>query len=368
MQKRVLFTASTFGHICSFHIPYLKEFKDRGFVVDVACGGEMRKIPFADNLFQVTFEKKISSLKNFNAETELEKIIRQNQYDLIITHTTLAAFFTRVALGGMNPRPKVVDVMHGYLFDDKTNSLKKSVYYSAEKSMAKRTDLLLTMNDWDYNFAVKNNLGKKVGYIDGMGLDIDKIDATDSSQREKIREELNIPKDAFVFIYSAEFSKRKNQATLMKAMQKTDKNIYLILAGKGETVHDCQTLAENLSVRDRIKFPGFVSNIYSLYRACDGAVSSSKSEGLPFNVMEAMRFSLPIVVSKAKGNIDLIQDNINGLVCSKDSYIEFADKMNEIYYDVNLRKKLSEKAYEMSEKYDIKKVLPSVMEQYLSVL
>lgn len=368
MPKRVLITASSFGHICSFHIPYLKALKDEGFEVDVACGGEMRDIPYADNLYPVTFEKKITSPKNFNAETELEKIIKNNSYDLIITHTTLAAFFTRVALGGMDPRPKVVDVMHGYLFDDDTNAFKKSIYVSAEKTMAKRTDLLLTMNSWDFNFALNNNLAGKIGFINGMGLDLDRIDATDDSQRSAIREELNIPENAFLFVYAAEFSDRKNQSTLIKAMQYTDKNIYLVLPGKGDKIGDCKDLATNLNLRNRIKFPGQTEDMFSLYRACDAAVSSSRSEGLPFNIMEAFRFKLPVVASRVKGNTDLVEDGVTGLLCKYNDYKEFAKKMNEIYFDDNLSKNLSSNAFVSVEKYDIKKVLPEVMGQYLSVL
>ncbi|MCR5456851.1 MAG: glycosyltransferase [Clostridiales bacterium] len=368
MPKRILVTASSFGHICSFHIPYLKALKDEGFEVDVACGGEMRNIPYADKLYQVTFEKKISSPKNFNAESALEKIIKENSYDLIITHTTLAAFFTRVALGGINPRPKVVDVMHGYLFDDETNALKKSVYVSAEKSMAKRTDLLLTMNSWDFNFAINNNLANKVGFINGMGLDLDKIDATDNSKRSEIREELNISDDAFLFVYAAEFSDRKNQSTLIKAMQYTDKNIYLVLPGRGDRIGDCKDLATNLNLRNRIKFPGQIEDMYNLYRACDAAVSSSRSEGLPFNIMEAFRFNLPVVASRVKGNTDLVEDGVTGLLCKYNDHKEFAHRMNEIYFEDSLAKTVSSNAFTLVEKYDIKKVLPEVMGQYLSVM
>jgi glycosyltransferase EpsD len=334
----------------------------------VACGGEMKEIPYADKVFPVTFEKKMSSLRNFNAEAELERIIRNNSYDLIITHTTLAAFFTRTAVGGMNPRPKVVDVMHGYLFDDETSAFKKSVYVTAEKTMAKRTDLLLTMNSWDYNFALKNNLGNKIGLIDGMGVDIDRIDATTDSKRNEIREELNIPESAFVFVYAAEFSERKSQSTLIRAMQYTDKNIYLVLAGRGDKLFECKALADKYDLRSRIKFPGFVEDMYSLYRSCDASVSSSRSEGLPFNVLESMRFSLPMIVSSVKGNTDLIEDGVNGMVCKYGDSREFADRMNEIYSNATLRNSLAEKAFRDVEKYDIKTVLPNVMEQYLSVL
>ena len=41
----VLYTASTFSHIVSFHLPYLRRFRELGWQVEVACGGAMRDIP-----------------------------------------------------------------------------------------------------------------------------------------------------------------------------------------------------------------------------------------------------------------------------------------------------------------------------------
>ena len=39
MMHRILFTASTFSHIRTFHLPYLRAFRALGWEVDVACGG-----------------------------------------------------------------------------------------------------------------------------------------------------------------------------------------------------------------------------------------------------------------------------------------------------------------------------------------
>ena len=77
-------------------------------------------------------------------------MMEEEQYNLISTHTSLAAFFTRVAVKGMKKRPPVACMVHGYLFDEETPWLKQAVLLTAEKWMASVTDLLLTMNEWDY--------------------------------------------------------------------------------------------------------------------------------------------------------------------------------------------------------------------------
>ena len=60
-MRRVLFTASTYSHIVNFHRPYLREFKRRGWQVDVACGGSAMAIPEADHVIHIPFEKSMAS-------------------------------------------------------------------------------------------------------------------------------------------------------------------------------------------------------------------------------------------------------------------------------------------------------------------
>ena len=144
LERKVLFTASTFSHIRSFHLPYLAWFRDRGWEVHAACGGEQAHIPQADRVIALPFEKRMASPKNFRAAAILRHLIRREGYALISTHTSLAAFFTRLAVKGMRDRPKVADIVHGYLFDDDTPALKRGLLLAAERLTAPETDLLLT--------------------------------------------------------------------------------------------------------------------------------------------------------------------------------------------------------------------------------
>lgn len=105
MMHRILFTASTFSHIRTFHLPYLRAFRALGWEVDVACGGTPPDLPDADRVIALPFEKRMSSPANFRAQTRLRRLMRQQAYTLVITHTSLAAFFTRRAAAGVHPRP-----------------------------------------------------------------------------------------------------------------------------------------------------------------------------------------------------------------------------------------------------------------------
>ena len=143
MKKKVLFTASTFSHIRNFHLPYLRGFHQQGWQVHVAAGGEPGSLPCADKAVVLPFRKKMGAPDNFAAAAQLRRLIQREGYTLITTHTSLAAFFTRLALLGIRNRPPVVNMVHGYLFDDATPFLKKQILLTAERLTAPCTDLLL---------------------------------------------------------------------------------------------------------------------------------------------------------------------------------------------------------------------------------
>jgi glycosyltransferase involved in cell wall biosynthesis len=63
-----------------------------------------------------------------------------------------------------------------------------------------------------------------------------------------------------------------------------------------------------LGVADKVDFLGYVTDIPRLLNGCDCAVSTSKYEGLPFNILEAMASGLPIVASRIAGHTDLLDE------------------------------------------------------------
>ena len=367
IKHKLLMTASVWSHIQNFHLPYLREFKRLGWETHVGCAGLPADPPNVDLAIELPFEKRMLSTANFHARRILRQCIIKENYDLIITHTTLAAFFTRLAVKGMVSRPRLVNVMHGYLFDDGTPALKRSILLDAERLTAPETDLLLTMNQWDYDFAVGRRLARRVEKIPGMGVDFTKLDnVTDS--KETLRDRLGLPRAAFLLLYAAEFSNRKSQSVLIEAMKALPERALLLLAGDGGQVDACKAQARELGLGDRVRFLGHVSEIAPLYHASDACVSASRSEGLPFNVMEAMRAGLPVVASRVKGHTDLIEDGVSGLLYEYGNARDCAEKLRRLMDAPALRQALSAAARARAGAYRLEAVLPLVMDRYLSAL
>lgn len=352
-------TASTFSHIRNFHLPYLKEFKRLDWEVHVACGGEEMPVPYADRAISVPIVKSYTSLSNFKACFMLRRLMKEERYDLVITHTSLSAFFVRLAETGIRPHPRTINVVHGYLFDDDTSKLKAAVLKTAEYLVAPKTDLVLTMNDYDTRWALSHRVAKEVKYIPGMGIDRERL----FSGCEK--KDLGFSESDFVLVYPAEFSKRKNQEMLIRALPMLPEEVKLLLPGSGALTDRCRRLASELGVADRVSFPGYVSDVGGMLLAADAAVSASRSEGLPFNIVEAMLCSLPVTASRVKGHTDLVDNDITGFLYEYDDAEEFSEAVKKLYRDRELARSMGAAGREKAEKYTIEHVFQQIMDEYI---
>lgn len=321
-------------------------------------------IPYADEVIPFPLEKSMRSPGNFRAAAALREKIKEERYSLITTHTSLAAFFTRLALRGLRERPPVANMVHGYLFDDGTPWLKRTVLLAAERWMAPVTDVVLTMNRWDYEAAVQYKLGRNVIHIPGVGVDFSRLHTASADTRRQLRTELNIPDNAFVLLYAAEFSARKSQAVLIRAMAQLPEHVVLVLAGDGALQDECLAQVQRLGVADRVRFPGHVKDMGQWYDMADAAASASRIEGLPFNIMEAMHAGLPVVASDVKGHSDLIADGETGLLYPYGDEQACAKQIRRLLESEDLQRHLGGNGREKAEQYALENVFSEVWDAY----
>jgi 1,2-diacylglycerol 3-alpha-glucosyltransferase len=95
-----------------------------------------------------------------------------------------------------------------------------------------------------------------------------------------------------------------------------DKNVVLMIVGKGALEKELKDLASSLGMDDRIVFTGFVSEeeLPLHYAAADAAISSSVYEAQCLAIMNAMACGLPVVCPNGRAFVDFIRDGENGFM------------------------------------------------------
>lgn len=313
-MKKVLFVASTKLHIQMFHMPYIYWLMEQGIEVHILAGMDEVELDRSLRVIEVPFEKSFFSLMNWHLVAQIRELLETQQYDLISTHTMLASFFVRKAIQkAKNLKASVMTTVHGYLFDKRENLLKSFLLLAAEKSVANVTDYLVVMNDEDEKIATRYKLyQKELIKIAGMGLDLEKFCSISEEEKKITRKNLGIASDKKLLVYAAEFSSRKNHRMLIRVMKHLPEDVELMLLGNGKYFEKMKAYAFRKRVLERIHFMGKVSHTYPYLLLCDLAVSTSRYEGKPFHLMEAIATNLGIVVSDVKGNRELAQDTKYG--------------------------------------------------------
>lgn len=162
------------------------------------------------------------------------------------------------------------------------------------------------------------------------GVDIEQYTKPSDEEKIALRSQLNLPKDAVIFVYSGQVIERKNQRFLLKVFADTfkDSSVYLLLLGDGAEYEELKTAYGNVS---NIDFRGNVTNVNEYLKACDVYVSTSKSEGMPNGVLEAMATGLPVVLSDIEQHKEVFEaDDRIGFLYEQDSTSDLSNKMTMI--------------------------------------
>ena len=201
---------------------------------------------------------------------------------------------------------------------------------TAERILRRKTDVVLTMNSEDTRLAKKFRLaGEKITQINGMGAVIRR----QITRPEAIRCEF-FPKDAFILVFVGELSKRKNQKVLIEALKIIKEDVpeaWLCLVGEGGEKTRLKQLAESLGVANSVLFTGERRDACDFIRAADLYVSAAKSEGLPFNIIEALGAEKTVIASRVKGHADVIRDGVDGFLFDGENAASLADAVIGIY-------------------------------------
>ena len=364
-MKKVLFVATVASHINSFHIPYLKLLKEKGYEIHVASY-ENEKIEYCDRFFNLNFARFPFKLQNLKVYKELKKIIQENKYEIIHCHTPVGGVLTRLAAKNARKNgTRVIYTAHGFHFYNGAPFLNWVIYYPIEKYLAKYTDCIITINKEDYYLAQKK-FKSHVEYIPGVGVNGDKFDIEMTAEEtDNLKKELQLKEKDFVITIIGELNKNKNQILAIETLKDLIPeypNFKLLIVGRGSLEEKYKQIIKKYKLEENIKILGYREDIPQLLKITNLLLSLSYREGLPVNVMEAMISKTPVVVTNCRGSRDLITNNKNGYIISQNNILELKEAILKIYCNPLVITKDS------SEQYKLENVLKLYEKVYLQIV
>lgn len=351
-MKKVLMLASVASMIDQFNMPNIDILQQLGYEVHVAANFETgnttsphRVDEFKTELtgkniayHQIDFSRKITKMRaNIAAYHQLIQLMSKNRYEFIHCHSPIGGVVGRLA--GKKLKVPVIYTAHGFHFYKGASIFNWLLFYPVEKLLSKWTDTLITINSEDYKIA-RNFHSRQVSYVPGVGVDIEKFSNLLVS-RNKIREELGIPKDAFVVLSIGELNENKNHEVFIKALSKLNNaNFYYVICGEGVFKNRLHEITQELNLENQVKILGFRKDVAEILKASDVYGFPSYREGLSLSLMEAMSSELPIVCSNIRGNRDIVIDGKGGMLFKPEDIKGFAAALDHLYNNEAVRKQM----------------------------
>lgn len=338
---RILYV-TTVGLTMIFFKDLVKELISEGNTVDIATNEDEYKVDtlyheLGCNIFQVDFSRSPLNKGNLKAFKQLKKLVSENHYDIVHCHTPVAGTITRLACrenrkGGL----KVIYTAHGFHFYKGAPLKNWLLYYPIEKFCSRFTDVLITINHEDFELAKKKMKAKRIEYVPGVGVDVDKFANTVVDRAAK-RRELGIPEDAFLLLSVGELNENKNHQIVIQALAELkNPNIHYMIAGKGPLHDYLLDLAKDSGVEKQVHLLSYRNDVAELYKTADVDVFPSIREGLGLAAVEGMAAGLPLICADNRGTKEYAVHNENAIVCEHNRADEFCiaiSKLNDSYRD-----------------------------------
>ena len=193
-------------------------------------------------------------------------------------------------------------------------------------------------------------------------------------ETEALREQLVIPKGAFVIGMVARLEEYKGQSTLLDALNlalqdQPDAPLYVLLCGDGSQHAALCDQAARLCISDRVRMVGFCHDVAPYYAIMDVNVNaSSGTETSSLALSEGMSVGIPAIASDFGGNPYMIRDGYNGLLFPTKDAKALAAALLRVYRDRALLQRLGKNALDFYTAHLTARSMTEQMEDYYRTL
>lgn len=327
-------------------------FLSQGFEVGIACSFDKDAQILKDKgytVHPVQIDRKISPISNLKSISDLTKIIRENNYDVVHVHTAVAAVLGRIAAKLASVKA-IIYTAHGFPFHDLSSPSHYFLYSNIEKYAATITDLILTQNHEDIATAKKLRLcpPEKLAYL-GNGVDIERFKRSqlNPESESQLRQSLGIPDASLIVGTIGRLTRKKGSGYLIEAAGQLISefpNLQIVVIGSQLTTDrepfqiELSQKIKTLGLEKHVILTGERQDIPELLGLLDiFTLPTFTHEGLPRSIVEAMAMGLPIVTTDIRGCREAVVNEKNGFIVPSQNSTELAEALRKLLSNPQLR-------------------------------
>lgn len=274
--------------------------------------------PGAPLTYVKTLCRPISLIDDARAYVSLVRAIRAFQPHVVHTHMAKAGLVGRLAaitanIGRGRRRAKIVHTYHGHVLDGYFSPLTTSLFITLERWLAHGTDAIVAISP-----AIRAELSGeyRIGsdrqyHVVPLGFDLSAFAAIDDAARAAARRTLDIPAGARVITTVGRLTAIKQHGLFLdtfKRVAAVDERAFALIVGDGDQRAEIEAKARALGIADRVRMAGWRRDLDVINAATDVFLLTSRNEGTPVALIEAMASAVPGVSTDVGGVKDVIHD------------------------------------------------------------
>jgi glycosyltransferase involved in cell wall biosynthesis len=296
--------------------------------------------------------------------TDLNRIkyfILKNGIRIIHSHGKGAGIYSRILAALTNI--KCIHTFHGVHLNQ-YNSVSKAAYKLIERFLSRSTDAFVSVSQSEYESVLKNKFAvKNKLHIIENGVVIPEL---------PINENVFYTKPLLITSITR-FDYAKNSSLVINILEHLSKTnsidrFKFIFIGSGAEETSVKIKLKEKKLSSYVEFTGNLPQPEAILKKSFCYISTSKWEGLPLGMLEAMAIGLPCIASDVPGNRDLVINQVNGFLFNLTEPQMAANYLTKLSDDVNLWRKFSVNARNLVvEKYSLKIMLEKTKNLYENI-
>jgi glycosyltransferase involved in cell wall biosynthesis len=283
----------------------------------------------------------------------------QGPFDLVHGHSSKGGALARLAAGRTASR--VVYTPHAFAaMDPVCGRLKKLFYRQAEIALARVTDRIIATSPAERDFALQLGIPSHKLTVIPNGVEPEPLPSSEQARRQ-----LGLDAERVIVGFVGRLTSQKNPELLVEAFSRVAgrfPDARLVMVGDGPQAASVRSLVERCGLSDRVMLPGALDG-RRLMPAFDVLALTSRYEGLPYVLLEALLAGLPLLVTDTSGQQLIVDEGINGFVVPADAAM-LADRLGRLLADKSLRKQMSSSALAKAAEFGVEQMVDGVLEVY----
>lgn len=324
-------------------------------------------------------KRAILPFRDMLAFFELTRFFREERFAMIHANSTKAGVLGAVAARIAGANTKVLYTAHGWVFLEPLPAMRRYFYLLMEKIAARFRDATIVLSNIEREVALREKLGtNETIHVIPHGIEIpEDYFLSKTEAREHFadigleRQETRDKRQAELIIGTiANLYPTKGLDILIRAfVELTELSARLVIVGEGPERAKLEQLIAELGLNDRVTLIGAIPDAAKLLSAFDIFVLSSRKEGLPYALLEAMAADLPIIATAVGAIPEMIENEKNGIIVPPEDVAALARALQIVSRDEALRAHLGNEARRIFEQnYRIEQMLFATRTLYTQLL